>query len=140
MNTIIKGEPVWMGCDVGKMIRRDLGIFDKNLYDYESLYNTTFEMTKADRLQYHQAAMTHAMLFTGVDVIKGKPRRWRIENSWGEDKVGRKGFFVMNDNWFDEHVFEIAVRRNALPKNLREAWKQPPITLPPWDPMGSLAQ
>jgi bleomycin hydrolase len=140
MHTIMKGEPVWMGCDVGKMIRKDLGIFDKNLYDYESLYNAKFEMTKADRLNYHQAAMTHAMLFTGVDVVNGSPRRWRIENSWGEDKVGRKGFFIMNDNWFDEHVFEIAVNKKALPKKLQDALKLPPIILPPWDPMGSLAK
>ena len=34
--------------------------------------------------------MTHAMLFTGVDVIDGKPRRWRVENSGGsEDSGGR---------------------------------------------------
>jgi len=25
--------------------------------------------------------MTHAMLFTGVDVVDGEPRRWRVENS-----------------------------------------------------------
>jgi bleomycin hydrolase len=140
MRSIMKGEPVWMGCDVGKMMRRDLGLWDKNLFDYEAVYDTAFTLDKADRLVYHQTAMTHAMLFTGVDVVNNRPRRWRVENSWGEEKCGRKGFFVMNDSWFDEHMFEIATRKSALPKPLQRALRLPPIVLPPWDPMGSLAR
>jgi bleomycin hydrolase len=120
MRAIMGGEPVWFGCDVGKMMRRDMGIWDAGLYDYESVYDTTFELGKAGRLLYHQTLMTHAMLFTGVDVVDDRPRRWRVENSWG-DENGRKGFFTMNDSWFEQHMFEIAA------------------VLPPWDPMGSLA-
>jgi bleomycin hydrolase len=139
MRSIMKGEPVWMGCDVGKMMRRDLGLWDRNLFDYEAVYDTAFTMNKASRLVYHQACLTHAMLFTGVDVVNNRPRRWRVENSWGEEKTGRKGFFVMNDSWFDEHMFEVVIRKSALPKALQKALKLPPIVLPPWDPMGALA-
>jgi bleomycin hydrolase len=138
MQTIMDGEPVWFGCDVGKMMRRDRGVWDAKLYDYESVYGTTFDLPKADRLLYHQTLMTHAMLFTGVDVVDGRPRRWRVENSWG-DENGRKGFYTMNDSWFDQHMFEIAARRSALPAQLQEAVDLEPIVLPPWDPMGSLA-
>ena len=139
MRTIMEGDPVWFGCDVGKMMRRDMGIWDADLFDYESVYDTTFELPKADRLLYHQTLMTHAMLFTGVDVVNGRPRRWRVENSWG-DENGRKGFFTMNDSWFEQHMFEIAARRSALPPQLQEAVDLEPIVLPPWDPMGSLAR
>ena len=139
MAAITDGEPVWFGCDVGKMMRRDLGIWDADLFDYETLYDTGFGLDKAQRLIHHQTLMTHAMLFTGVDVVDGKPRRWRVENSWGEDN-GRKGFFVMNDSWFGEHMFEIAARRSALPAELQEALELEPIVLPAWDPMGSLAR
>ncbi len=66
------------------------------------------------------------------------PRRWRVENSWGGDKAD-KGFWTMNDNWFGEHVFEIAVRRSALSDELQQALHQEPIVLPAWDPMGALA-
>lgn len=135
---ILKGEPVWFGCDTGKMSRRDLGIWDKDLYDFESLYEAPFPLDKASRLQYHETQMTHAMLFTGVDVVDEKVRRWRVENSWGEEP-GLKGFFVMNDNWFDEYVFEIAARKSELPPELQEALDQEPIVLPAWDPMGALA-
>jgi bleomycin hydrolase len=140
MQTILDGEPVWFGCDTGKMMRRDMGIWDLALFDYETLYDTSFSLDKAARLEYHQTAMNHAMLFTGVDLVDGNPRRWRVENSWGAEKTGRKGFFVMNDPWFDEHMFEIAARRDRLPAELRDAIEQEPIVLPAWDPMGSLAR
>ncbi|HLH74330.1 MAG TPA: C1 family peptidase, partial [Chloroflexota bacterium] len=136
--TIEDGEPVWFGCDVGKMMRRDLGIWDKDLYDYESLYQTTFSLNKADRLMYGETQMTHAMLFTGVDIVDGKARRWRVENSWGEEG-GQKGFYTMNDTWFDEYTFEIAARKSYLSPELQAALDQKPIVLPAWDPMGALA-
>ena len=139
MRSIVgRGEPVWMGCDVGKMMLRDQGIWDAKMFDYGSLYGASFDLDKAQRLRYHQTFMTHAMLFTGVDVVDETPRRWRVENSWG-DKNGRKGFYVMNDSWFDEYMFEVAVRREDLPAELQDALALEPIVLPPWDPMGALA-
>jgi bleomycin hydrolase len=83
--------------------------------------------------------MTHAMLFTGVDMLDGQPRRWRVENSWGAEN-GKQGFYVMNDNWFAEYTFEIAARKSCLPAELQAALEQEPIVLPAWDPMGALAR
>ncbi|MFG2634013.1 aminopeptidase C [Streptomyces sp. NPDC048362] len=139
MDAIVGGEPVWFGCDVAKMMRADAGVWDAGLFDYAGVYDTPFTMDKADRLLHHDTQMTHAMLFTGVDVVDGSPRRWRVENSWGEERAD-KGFWTMNDSWFGEHVFEIAVRRSALPPELSAALDQPPIVLPAWDPMGALAK
>ncbi|MGI8721712.1 MAG: C1 family peptidase, partial [Geodermatophilaceae bacterium] len=42
-------------------------------------------------------------------------------------------------NWFGEHVFEIAVRRDRLPAELLGALDREPVVLPAWDPMGALA-
>ncbi|PZS06189.1 MAG: aminopeptidase [Pseudonocardiales bacterium] len=137
-DAIVGGEPVWFGCDVGKMMRRDLGIWDAKLFDYAGLYDTSFTLDKAARLTYHETQMTHAMLFTGVDVDDGAARKWRVENSWG-DENGVKGFYTMNDSWFDEYVFEIAARKSALPAALQAALGEEPIVLPAWDPMGALA-
>ncbi len=139
MKSILDGQPVWFGCDTGKMMQTEIGVWDKNLFDYAGVYDTSFSLNKAQRLLYGESAMTHAMVFTGVDVVEGKPRRWRVENSWGDD-VGKKGFFLMNDSWFDEYVFEIAAHKSALSPKLQEALKQKPIVLPAWDPMGSLAR
>ena len=138
MRTILDGQPVWFGCDCSKQMDRDLGLWDSRLFDYESVYDTKFALNKADRLIYHQSRMNHAMLFTGVDVVDGKSRRWRVENSWS-DESGRKGFFIMDDSWFDEFMFEIAAQKSYLPENLQKALTLKPIVLPPWDPMGSLA-
>jgi bleomycin hydrolase len=138
MRMLQDGKPVWMGCDTGKQMHRDKGLWDAELFDYAGVYNAEFAMDKAERLEYHQTAMTHAMLFTGVDVVDGKPRRWRVENSW-DDKVGDKGFFLMNDSWFAEYMFEIAAPKNYLPADLQQALDLEPVVLPPWDPMGSLA-
>ncbi len=139
MRSLLDGQPVWFGCDCSKQMDRDLGLWDSRLFDYESVYGTKFALSKADRLIYHQSRMNHAMLFTGVDVIDGHPRRWRVENSWS-DENGKKGFFIMDDSWFDEFMFEIAAHKSYLPEDLKEALALTPIVLPPWDPMGSLAQ
>ncbi|OGG54002.1 MAG: hypothetical protein A3F84_04910 [Candidatus Handelsmanbacteria bacterium RIFCSPLOWO2_12_FULL_64_10] len=42
MRKIVDGEPVWMGCDVGKMMQRKLGLWDARLFNYEGIYGTTF--------------------------------------------------------------------------------------------------
>jgi bleomycin hydrolase len=82
--------------------------------------------------------MTHAMLLTGVDVVAGLPRRWRVENSWGEEG-GDKGFYTMDDSWFDEYVFEVVVCTSSLPESYRAALGTEPLALTAWDPMGALA-
>jgi bleomycin hydrolase len=135
---IESGEPVWFGCDVGKMMSNDFALWDAKLFDYDSVYSTSLELSKADRLIAHDSQMTHAMLFTGVDRVDGVPRRWRVENSWGAER-GRDGFYTMNDSWFDEYLFEIAARRELLPKKLQKALDAEPTVLPAWDPMGALA-
>ena len=137
--TIQGGEPVWFGCDVGKMMSSDYGFWDTGLYDLPLVYDTGFDLDKAARLAYHESAMTHAMLFTGVDVLDGETRRWRVENSWGSDR-GQDGFYTMTDSWFGQYVFEIAARRSVLPAELQGALDGEPIVLPAWDPMGALAR
>jgi len=132
------GMPVWMGCDVGKEMDRKRGLWDADLFDVEGLYGVEYGMDKADRLRHNQTMMTHAMLFTGVDVINGRPRRWRVENSWG-DKTGQKGYYTMNDNWYDQYMFEIAAPTSYLNEKMLAGLEAEPVVLPAWDPMGSLA-
>jgi len=136
--TIEGGEPVWFGCDVMPEMSSEFGVWDVGLYDVAPIYDTAFTLTKSERLLLGETEMTHAMLFTGVDVLDGQTRRWRVENSWGSDK-GKDGFYTMHDSWFDEYVFEIAARKDSLPEELRQALSAEPVVLPAWDPMGALA-
>ena len=132
------GMPVWMGCDVGKEMDRKRGLWDADLFDVGGLYGVEYGMDKADRLRHNQTMMTHAMLFTGVDVVNGRPRRWRVENSWGQD-TGQKGYYTMNDSWYDQYMFEIAAPKDYLTEKMLEGLETEPVVLPAWDPMGSLA-
>lgn len=133
------GEPVWFGCDMGPCISRDLGIMDLNIYDFKDFLQVDFSMNKAERLDYGQSLMTHAMVFQGVNLSKdGSPTRWRVENSWGDDK-GKKGYFVMSDEWFTEYMYQVVVNKKYLTKEQADILNTEAIELQPWDPMGSLA-
>ncbi|MEA2103594.1 MAG: C1 family peptidase [Candidatus Cloacimonadota bacterium] len=132
------GIPVWFGCDVGKKMQREKGVLDQNIYNYEDVLNSKFELDKAGRLDYGESLMTHAMVFTGVNLINDIPNRWKVENSWGE-KNGEKGYFVMSDKWFEEYTYQVVIDKKYLSEELRKAWETEPIVLKPWDPMGSLA-
>ena len=81
--------------------------------------------------------MNHAMVITGVNLVNGKPEKWKIENSWG-DKSGAKGYYVASDSWFDEYVFQAAVEKEYLGEKAALAAEEPKM-LEAWDPMGTLA-
>ena len=138
MEAIVAGEPVWFGCDVSQQMLRKEGLWAADLLDLNGVYGTELGMDKESRVRFGESLMTHAMLLTGVDVVGGVPRRWRVENSWGEEG-GDKGFYTMDDSWFDEYVFEVAVRTSALPPEYQAALADEPLALPAWDPMGALA-
>ncbi len=135
---LMDNEVVWFGCDVGKMMDREAGIMDLSLYDYASVLGMPFELSKAERLDYGESLMTHAMVFTGVNVVDGRPNRWKVENSWGTDP-GNKGYFVMSDDWFDQFMYQVVVQKKYLTPDILAALDTEPIVLQPWDPMGSLA-
>ena len=140
ISSLKNDEPVWFGCDVSKHFHRDLGVMDIDLFNYDSFYNINFGMDKASRLEYGDSQMTHAMLFTGVDLdSKNKPLKWRVENSWG-NKGGDKGYHIMTDKWFDEYNYEVVVHKKHIPKKLLDIWdSETAVQLDPWDPMGALA-
>ncbi|MFB8553041.1 MULTISPECIES: aminopeptidase C [Enterococcus] len=133
-----QGESVWFGCDVGQSSTRDTGIMALDAYDINDLFDIDFTMTKAERLDFGESLMTHAMVLTGVDLIDGESTKWKVENSWGE-KVGTNGFFVMSDAWMDEYTYQIVVRKEFLTAEQLAAFEAEPTVLAPWDPMGALA-
>jgi bleomycin hydrolase len=135
------GEPVWFGCDINKRIAIKPGIQDLEIQDFDLVFGVDIQTTisKADRLIYGETAMNHAMVFTGASVDEnGKPTKFRVENSWGEDR-GEKGYLIMSYDWFKEFTFEVVVDKKYVPEEILDVFKQTPIVLPAWDPMGTLA-
>ena len=134
------GETVWFGSDVGQVSNRKAGILATDVYDFEAGMDIYLTQDKAGRLDYAESLMTHAMVLTGVDLDEaGQPRKWKVENSWG-DKVGTDGYFVASDAWMDEYTYQIVVRKEFLTADELAAYEAEPIVLAPWDPMGALAK
>lgn len=135
------GEAVWFGCEVNKRFAAKQGIEDLAIHDFNLVFGVDIQtwFTKADRLRFGESAMTHAMVFTGVGVdANGKPTKFRVENSWGEDR-GEKGYLLMTAEWFKEFTFEVVVDKSIVPEDVLKVFNQTPVTLPAWDPMGTLA-
>ncbi len=138
---MIKGNhAVWFGCDVAKMLQTKMGAMDLSIYDYELVYGAKFQLDKAARLDYGDSEMTHAMVITGVDLDElGNSKKWRVENSWGAS-IGDQGYMYMMDEWFDEYLYEVVVRKEYLPPELLKILDSEPVVVPFWDPMGTLAR
>ena len=132
------GEIVWFGSDVGKFGDRVAGIWDIDSFDYVSAFDVDEVFDKADMLDFYQSAMGHAMCITGVDIKDGKPVRWKIENSWG-DQNGDKGYYIMGESFFRAFVYQAAIKNKYLNKVELKALEGKPTLLAPWDPFGTLA-
>ncbi|HUK50623.1 MAG TPA: C1 family peptidase [Terriglobales bacterium] len=138
VNMITGNRAVWFGCDVAKMLDTEMGAMDLSIYDYEAVYGTRFQLDKASRLDYGDSEITHAMVITGVDLDEhGNPKKWRVENSWGA-AIGDQGYMYMMDEWFDEYVYEVVVRKEYLSPELVKVLDTEPTVLAFWDAMCSL--
>lgn len=137
------GLPVWFGCDVIQSFIRDEGIMDTASLDVDGLFGFPVEgcLDRAERLDYGESLMTHAMVLEGVNLdAAGKPTLWKVENSWG-DKRAKDGFDSITDAWFDQYVYQVVVDKRFLSDSERKTYEtEEPTVLAPWDPMGSLAR
>lgn len=132
------GYPVWFGCDCGADGDRETGLWDDQAFAYGDTFDMDLDMEKAEMLDFRQSAMNHAMVFTGVNLVDGRPTRWKIENSWG-DKVANKGYYTCSDTWFDKYMYAAAVNRKYLSEKALVALREEAVELEPWDPFGTLA-
>lgn len=132
--SLLDSQIVWFACDVGKDNYNDSGVFAVDIYDYNATFDMDFNMSKADRIMFHDMSPNHAMVLTGLDTIAtGEPFKWKVENSWGSDR-GDKGYWTMYDNWFDEYVLLVIVDRSLLEPEDRELFAQKPKVIADWEP------
>nr|CAI5864292.1 unnamed protein product [Callosobruchus analis] len=140
--SIKEGEAVWFGCDVSKRSASKQGIQDLKVHNFPLVFGVDIQntLTKAERLIYGESAMSHAMVFTAVNINdKGEITKFRVENSWGEDR-GEKGYLLMTTDWFKEFTFEVVIDKKFVPEEVLKVFDLEPIVLPAWDPMGTLAK
>lgn len=134
LKQILDNQPVYFACDVGQEDNYEFGIMSPQIYDYDSFYGLDLSMSKEDKFLYRESRSTHAMVFVGVDTLNGKPQKWLVENSWGDER-GNKGLWTMYDDWFDEYVYKVIINKRYLPKQILDILKTDPEVIPPWDPM-----
>lgn len=121
--------------DVGKQLDRKKGFCDTENFDYGSLFNTTFPMTKAERISTFDSGSTHAMTLTAVDLdANGNPLKWEVENSWGAN-YGYKGYLIMTNRWFNEYMFRLVVDKKYVSEDLLKEYDKKPVMVMPEDPL-----
>ena len=129
------GKKMYSSYDVGKQFDRELGYLDTENFDYASLFSTTFQMNKADRIATFDSGSTHAMTLVAVDLDKdGNPLKWKVENSWGPNN-GAQGCLIMSNRWFNEYMFRLVVDKKYVPENLQKEFEQKPVMVMPEDPL-----
>lgn len=128
------GQAIWFACDSRAFEDRKAGVWDPDSVDYPGLLGGfDYTMTKAGRLDYRQSMAVHAMILVGVGFDEnGRPARWKIENSWGEE-AGEKGYFVCSEKYFQEYVYEAVIRREYLTKEQQEDLGKKPIRIESWE-------
>jgi bleomycin hydrolase len=132
--SIFANEPLWFAVDMKFDHSMQHGILEHQLYDYEALFGLDLLVSKEDRIRFHSGIAGHAMALMGVDLDKdGEPRKWLVENSWGEEK-GDKGAWTLHNDWFDEHVYTIIVHKRHVPAETLACFENAPIELPAWYP------
>ena len=129
------GRKLYSSYDVGKQLDRKRGYADLENFDYASLFNTSFNMNKAERISTFDSGSTHAMTLTAVDLDKdGNPLKWKVENSWGAD-WGQQGCLIMTARWFREYMFRLVVNKKYVSEKLLKDYEQKPIMVMPEDPL-----
>ena len=132
------GYPVWFGCDSRFGADKEQGILDVKVYDMGEL-DLEFP-DKNDRLRYGINCLNHAMVAEGVRMRdEENVFSWLVKNSYGESK-GHRGYLDMRDQWRDQYVYEAVIFREFLGREKIELYDSTvPVELPPWHPMGMLA-
>jgi bleomycin hydrolase len=136
LKSVLDKQPVWFASDVSKDNDMPHGILEVGVHDYAAIFGTPEHLTKAERWGNWDGGPNHAMVLMGVDLQDQKPAKWLVENSWGKEK-GHEGYWSMYDNWFDEHLYMIVVKKSYLPEKVVKQLAQQPVVLPRWHPMSA---
>ena len=90
------------------------GILDSNLFDFKNILDVDI-LPKGKQEQFECCNYHHAMVIVGAQVENNKPIRWKVQNSFGEEN-NQRGYFVMNDNYFDEYAVMFGIDKKYIDK------------------------
>lgn len=135
---VLDGEPVWFGCDAGKMIDKNTGMMDDNTYNVSNVLKMSCLFSKGEQLEYHQSIMNHAMLIVGIIRKNQDIVGFKVEDSHG-NQIGKDGYFYMSLDWFQKYAYQIVIDKQYLSITERKILDEESICIMPWNPIGALA-
>lgn len=80
---------------------------------YGELFGIDLVLNHNDILKTNSLTGTHCIIITGVNIVDGKPNRWKLENSWGE-KYGKNGYYVATNEYMDRYVYRAIINKKYL--------------------------
>ncbi len=114
--------PVMIGLYVKRFADNNSGVLDTRLYDYDKLVKYK-KLNKEDGMSTKDIDIHHWMTITGVQIEDNKPQRWKVEDSYG-DKGKVNGYYIMNDNYFDNYVFTTIINKKYLSEKQLKLYNQ----------------
>lgn len=133
LQSVLNDDPVDFSADVSHGMGRKNGIMHADLYRYEDIYGVKIRGPKRLETVLGNVTSQHAMVLMGVDIVNDEVVKWRVENSWGTDN-GDAGFYYMYDNWFDDYVVRVVIKKKYLPQRLLKLLEQKPEVIPEEEP------
>ena len=134
--SIKDGIKMYSSYDSEKQRNNRTAYCDLDNYDYDSLFGTSFRMSKEDRISTYDSGSTHAMTLTAVDLdAQGNPIRWKAENTFGTDFGVNGGYVIMSNRWLEEYMFRLVAKKKYAPAFLVKAYEQKPTEVYPEDPL-----
>lgn len=132
MKSILSGSPVWFAGDVGNGLSHIHGTLDEELFDTELFFGDYPKFDKGDRIKFRKTSANHAMTLVGFNCSNnGKPDRWQVENSWGDQ--GHDGYLSMSNKWFDDNLINVVIHKNYLSRAILKLNNQEAKELNLWD-------
>lgn len=127
-------EPIWFWWDAAKQFSAKEGVLDSGLFKYKELFGQDWNIIYEEKgLLRDSMDKLHATAITGVYIEEGKPVRWKVKNSWGSKDLGKDGWVVMNDNYLDNHILGVSLRKKYLSDKMKKMVEQKPIKVSYWD-------
>ncbi|HBA37178.1 MAG TPA: hypothetical protein DCY94_00510, partial [Firmicutes bacterium] len=120
------GIPVMIGLCIRKFADDYAGVLDTRLYDYDRFLGYK-RLKKSYALKTGDTVLHHWMTITGVHIEDGKTIRWKVEDSYGRE-TKKEGYYVMNDNYFDQYVITIVIDKRYLSKRLLDLYNRKGIS------------
>lgn len=116
------GIPIYFGLCIKKYRNIEKGILDTRIYNYGKDLGLK-RLSKENAMKLGETEIQHFMTITGVYLENDSPVRWKVEDSFG-DKEKVNGYYIMNDNYFDDFVITIIIDKKYLNEKQHKLWEQ----------------